>query len=128
MRVEESRSKLWTCDGRNSFTVYCMYGVSGGTPGARRTTDHIVVATRVEMQHDIVGPKFLMGDINVVPQSILAIREMINEDQWTDVGSKAAKHIGGAESRTRTPSKTTANKGYKDRCYPGEPTSPHKRT
>ena len=68
---------------------YCMYGVSGGTPEARKITDLVVTAARLEMQLDPLGPKLLVGDVNAIPETILAIKEMITEDHWTDVGSKA---------------------------------------
>ena len=44
--------------------IYCIYGASGGTPEARKITDHLISIARNEMQHDPLRPKFLMGDIN----------------------------------------------------------------
>ena len=36
--------------------IYCIYGVSGGTPEARKITDHLISTARNEMQHDPNGP------------------------------------------------------------------------
>ena len=41
--------------------IYCIYGVSGGTPEARKITDHLVSTGRNEMQHDPFGPKVPHG-------------------------------------------------------------------
>ena len=82
------------------ITIYCMHGVGGGIPEARRTTDLIVAAARIKIRHDPCGPKLLVGDIDVVPRSMLAIKEMIDEDQWTDVGRKS--HWCGRETNKTT--------------------------
>ena len=54
--------------------IYCLYGVSGGTPEAKKITGHLVANARNEMQFDPLRPKLLVGDINAEPASIPAIR------------------------------------------------------
>ena len=88
---ESGRVKKHTIDlgWEDHVIIYCMHGVSGGTPEAIKATDHLVAVIKQEMQHDPSGPKLIVGDVNAVPGSIPAIREMIAEDHWTDVGGKA---------------------------------------
>ena len=41
------------------------------------------------MAHDKHGVQFMMGDFNVEPNKLDITREMIEDQQWIDVGEKA---------------------------------------
>ena len=51
----------WIVAADDAANLRRPYGVSGGTPEARRTTDLIVAATRTEIARDFLWPKVLGG-------------------------------------------------------------------
>ena len=57
-------------------------------------------------------PTFFMADFNVTPSSIEAVRKMIDDDLWEDIGEKLTG--GGQAQRTHLQAKSRS-KGYQDR-------------
>ena len=57
-------------------------------------------ASKGEMKHDRHGVQMLMGDFNAEPNSLDVSRELIEEEQWVDVGEKAHWWGGTPEEKT----------------------------
>ena len=72
-----------------AFTIYNLYGCSGGSSSNIATTEALVQACRQEMEGDVHNPKLLMGDFNARPNSLGPVCDLIREDQWADLGHRA---------------------------------------
>ena len=73
----------------SNIRIYVGYVQAGGSKAARNTTEAMVDAARGEMQGEETLPTFFMADFNATPSSIEAVREMIDDDLWEDIGEKA---------------------------------------
>ena len=71
------------------MVVYVTYGQAGGAKKDKAKTNEIMEAKRKEMQHDKHGNQFILGDFNAEPNSLDISRELIEDEQWIDVGEKA---------------------------------------
>ena len=73
--------------GKN-YTVYNMYGKSGGSKDAVTTTEALCQGCRRDGARNLHCPKMWVGDFNATPCDLLTVREMIRDHQWTDVGHR----------------------------------------
>ena len=72
-----------------AYTVYNIYGCSGGSRECKATTEALMTLCREEMQTDVHNPTMMCGDFNARPNTLGPIAAWIREECWTDVGHKA---------------------------------------
>ena len=74
---------------QRSYTVYTVYGKSGGSKEAITTTEALCQGCRRDGEQSINGPMMWVGDFNATPCELGTVRELMKEDQWADVGHRA---------------------------------------
>ena len=88
------------------LTVYDIYGktggagINGGNKQAKVVTEALMQIIQEEIWRSPQGPTLITGDFNAIPNTLEIVREIMEQDHWTDVGSKA--HWWGG-----TPDETT---------------------
>ena len=82
-----------------NLTCYIIYGKSGGSKEAKRTTAAIIEAITEEMKTDHYLPTIIMGDFRCEPGELAPAEDLIENDVWIDVGAKAS-WWGGTENET----------------------------
>ena len=87
-------------EGKENIVVYVPYGKSGGAKADREITDAIVEAIKAEIESEFHRPTLIMGDFNAVPGSLRSVKDMLDTNQWIDVGACASWWGGEDESPT----------------------------
>ena len=83
-----------------NVTCYVIYGKSGGSNKDKAVTEEILNAIKEELASEIHRPTLILGDFNAEPDSLKAAKDLIENDQWVDIGKNAAWWDG--ESGTPT--------------------------
>ena len=86
-----------------NLQVIVIYGKSGGSKKAIRMTEAIIDAARQEVDAGHYLATMLVGDLNANPEKLKTVKEMIKNDQWTDVGKHASWWGGKDEEPTCQP-------------------------
>ena len=68
---------------------YVLYGQAGGNNKDKSKTQEIMQACREEFPWDRHCVQFMLGDYNAEPNSLDLAKEMMEDQQWVDVGEKA---------------------------------------
>ena len=84
-----------------NLMCYVFYGKSGGTKADKNFKNQIIEAIGEEIESEHHKPTLILGDFNAIPSSIRAVQEMIEQDQWLDVGQ--TRPGGGKGWRTNLP-------------------------
>ena len=69
-----------------NYTVYPLYGMSGGTKQATIVTEAILQAVIREIKGDRHMPTMIAGDFNKEPSTIHSVKMLKNEENW--IGSR----------------------------------------
>ena len=78
----------------SNMLVFVIYGASGGGKIARGTTEALIDAIAQEKAKRPYMATIIVGDFNAEPDSLMSIKELIAEEQWTDVGRHASRWGG----------------------------------
>ena len=98
-----------------NYTVYPLYGMSGGTKQATIVTEAILQAVRREIKGDRHMPTMIAGDFNKEPSTIHSVKVLKKEENWTDVGEVAdwwGRTPGEPTCRSRKRAKPSRIDGY----------------
>ena len=82
----------------SNMLVFVIYGVSGGGTLRRAKTEALIGATTEERARRPHMPTIITGDFNTEPDSLTAIKELIAEEGWVDLG-KHASRWGGEDAQ-----------------------------
>ena len=74
----------------SNLMVYVPYGKSGGAKADKDLANSIIEAIREEIATEYHKPTIIIGDFNVEPATLRAVGEMIEQEQWIDVGANAS--------------------------------------
>ena len=88
---EQGRAGKYVMDlgWRENYTVYVVYGKSGGSKEAIAITEAILQAIRREIKAEAYVPTLIVGDVNKDPGTLHTVKELKQEDTWVDVGAVA---------------------------------------
>ena len=77
--------------GGDLVTFYILYGFSGGhaSPPKAAGTSKLVQAITDEVDARPIGASFLVGDVNADLPDIAAMRHLLSDRHWTDLGGCA---------------------------------------
>lgn len=96
-----------------AFTVYNIYGESGGFAANVATTEACLHAIRRDMEMGARQPSIVFGDFNATPHKMGPTKSWINDEQWTDLGNRA-DWWGGVPNRWTCHSRSQAKKSRID--------------
>ena len=71
------------------YMVYPIYGKSGGTRTDIAMTNAIQQSTQRDIEGDPYGPKIIPEDFNHTSNLLATVKDLMEEQQWMDVGSVA---------------------------------------
>ena len=72
-----------------SYTIYNVYGESGGTNDNITTTEALLQGCIRDRRTGVCNPTMWVGDFNAEPNKLGPVQELIKEERWTDVGHRA---------------------------------------
>ena len=74
--------------------VYVIYGHTNGNgdPEARGRTDDLLGLIFLDMDMQVPGPKFVMGDFNATVQNLPHLSDQIEKGKVYDIGAIASKY------------------------------------
>ena len=70
--------------------IYVPYGKSGGSRKDRDMTEAIIEAIKDEINSEVHKLTLILGDFNAEPGSLRAVKDLTDNEHWTDVGANAS--------------------------------------
>ena len=74
----------------SNLMVYVPYGKAGGAKADKDFTNSIMEAIREEIETEHHKPTIIIGDFNAETATLQAVSEMIDHEQWIDVGANVS--------------------------------------
>ena len=95
------------------YSVYNIYGESGGSVDSKATTEALLMACRMDMRQGVFCSTVVLGDFNATPHTLGPVKDWIMEEQWTDLGRRA-DWWGGIPNRWTCHSRSGAKRSRID--------------
>ena len=97
MQIQKRIRKLSLGCWETDLRIFVIYRKPGGSTEAILFTESIVDAIIEEMEAEPYTPTMIVGDLNAEPKRLTNIKELIEEENWTDLGANAI-FWGGTDS------------------------------
>ena len=95
------RAALYVLDlgWESNMLVVVIYGQSGGSKADVAKTETIIDTAKEEIKKHPYMATIMIGDFNAEPDALKSIQELIEEEQWVDIGRNASRW-GGVDAQT----------------------------